>query len=949
MIAYSTPQNTAGNQGYGGALGMDFNVSSPVQITDLGCFDDLSDGLASDTVITVKLWQRNDNGTPDDPADDTGIAVLATQTFTNTSAGTLENGNRFKPLPVPVTLTNGAYTIVAYGFNANERNGNGAGDNPPLPPLTLNTGGAAVQFVGRSRWGDNTSAFPVNADAMVAQYAAGTFKFQVLPNASFPINLQTMRNTNATAYFRVHFSVTNALNYSSLLLGTTYDDGFVASLNGTEVARRNAPISPAWNSAATNTASTTENFDLSAFLPLLMPGSSNALAVQGLNIVSNDIDFRLSVTLSAERLASTNNVFFITPTPGGDNSSGLLWPRVVINEINNNPLNSKSVPGEFVELYNPLTTAVDLSGWAFTKGVEFLFPAGTFISPKGYLVVADNPSTLQSQFGVAALGPWAGGLNSEGETLDLSDPTGAVVDSVSYGLGFPWPTVGDPPGCSMQLLNEGLDHNLGGSWRSALPTPGTRNSVATANVPPHVRQVSHAPKQPSTADVMTITAKVTDPDGVQNVTLEYQVVDPGNYIRLASAAYTNTWIPIPMHDDGIAGDVVAGDSIFTAQVPGNVQTHRRLIRYRITASDPQGNAIRVPYADDPSPNFAYFVYDGVPVWSGAVNPASNAPAVFGTNIMRQVRPFQLIANASDVSNSQYNSAYDNGLYNFKGTVVVDGEVYDHVGFRVAGQNSTFVTGKNKWKFRFNRGHWFDFPDDRGKSLNTRRETIKFSGLTEPWAAWNRGLAGLDEGLAFRLYNLAGVAAPTPAYVQFRVIDDTLETNPASQYAGDLWGLYLRFEEFDQQFKDEHNLPDGNLFLLQGGNNRLGSQGAGQPADLSDLNAFLSSSTGYNAASQPLPWWRTNVNLIAYYTWRAITEAVNNTDIREGENVAYFRNPTNFGAFTRGTAIWFTSNWIGGARKALRANRLTSKFAVASTTRISTSSSRAAFASCRICS
>ena len=34
---------------------------------------------------------------------------------------------------------------------------------------------------------------------------------------------------------------------------------------------------------------------------------------------------------------------------------------------------------------------------------------------------------------------------------------------------------------------------------------------------------------------MTITAKITDPDGVGPVTLSYQTVDPGAYIRTTDA------------------------------------------------------------------------------------------------------------------------------------------------------------------------------------------------------------------------------------------------------------------------------------------------------------------------------------------------------------------------------------------------------------------------------
>ena len=57
--------------------------------------------------------------------------------------------------------------------------------------------------------------------------------------------------------------------------------------------------------------------------------------------------------------------------------------------------------------------------------------------------------------------------------------------------------------------------------------------------------------------------KVTDPDGVQGVSLDYQLVNPGNYIRLTDAAYDTSWTTLVMHDDGLNGDTVAGDSIYS--------------------------------------------------------------------------------------------------------------------------------------------------------------------------------------------------------------------------------------------------------------------------------------------------------------------------------------------------------------------------------------------------
>ena len=53
---------------------------------------------------------------------------------------------------------------------------------------------------------------------------------------------------------------------------------------------------------------------------------------------------------------------------------------VVINEIHYDPAD-KTVPDEFVEVYNSGAQAVDLSGWTLS-GVGFTFPANTSIAPK---------------------------------------------------------------------------------------------------------------------------------------------------------------------------------------------------------------------------------------------------------------------------------------------------------------------------------------------------------------------------------------------------------------------------------------------------------------------------------------------------------------------------------------------------------------------------------------
>ena len=117
-----------------------------------------------------------------------------------------------------------------------------------------------------------------------------------------------------------------------------------------------------------------------------------------------------------------------------------MQAEVVLNEIHyNNDLNT--VCNEFVELHNPEASDVDLSGWQLTGAVEFIFPSGSILPASGYVVVGEDPVALNSEFGITAVGPYAGRLNSEGESLELVDASGALVDVVDYGVGFPWPTL----------------------------------------------------------------------------------------------------------------------------------------------------------------------------------------------------------------------------------------------------------------------------------------------------------------------------------------------------------------------------------------------------------------------------------------------------------------------------------------------------------------------------
>ena len=136
--AYVVETNTVGSQSLPSpfGLGMDFVVTSPILVVHLGCFDSGSDGINRSSALTTQIYNRN-GSVP---------VVAASQGFSAEAPGALAGGSRFKPLPVPVVLTNGSYSVVGYGYDGNNRNANpGTGD---AKTWSTEDGGGILLFVG---------------------------------------------------------------------------------------------------------------------------------------------------------------------------------------------------------------------------------------------------------------------------------------------------------------------------------------------------------------------------------------------------------------------------------------------------------------------------------------------------------------------------------------------------------------------------------------------------------------------------------------------------------------------------------------------------------------------------------------------------------------------------------------------------------------------------------
>jgi hypothetical protein len=588
-----------------------------------------------------------------------------------------------------------------------------------------------------------------------------------------------------------------------------------------------------------------------------------------------------------------------------------LEPRnllaVVINEFHYDPDNAAEQV-EFIELYNTGPGAADLSGWRLDEGVDFTFPAGATIAAGQYAVVAQNAAHFQTKFGFAPLGAWQAGdnLSNEGETIELRNAADQIIDSVSYQLGFPWPTSGEF-GSSVELINPNLDNSAPGNWRSSgypaaslgAPTPGQQNSVFAANVAPWLRDLTQSVQQPAPGQSVVITMRASDPQGLQSVVLEYQLVNPGDYIEIADPRYLTNWTPLAMVDNGTGGDVTAGDGIYTATLDGSLQTHRRLVRYRVTAMDTLGASVTAPFADDPQPNFAYFVYGATPTWTGAVRPGFTAPVAYDASVLNSVATYHLITTRQDHVDSQFipgttrTSGYTGSDDLWQGALVYDGVVYDHIRFRARGGVWRYAMGKNMWKLDFNRGHGFQARDNYGNLYETKWDNLNLGAIIQQANFGLRGEQGLFESLGFKLFNLAGVEAPNTNYVQFRIIEAASESG-ANQYSSDFQGLYLAVEQLDGQFLEEHDLPDGNLYKMEsftgpgGIGGELNNQGDyPEAANYSDLIAFK---TTYQSGTQSAAWWDANLDLEQYYSYRSIVEAIHHYDIGDGKNYFYFHNP-----------------------------------------------------------
>jgi CotH kinase protein/Lamin Tail Domain len=277
--------------------------------------------------------------------------------------------------------------------------------------------------------------------------------------------------------------------------------------------------------------------------------------------------------------------------------------RVVINEVFYHAPNDIE-DLEYIELHNSGVEAVDLSGWAFTKGIQFKFPAGARIEAKGFLVLCRNRERFREFYEAPVAGVFNQPLSNKKERIQLSDASGKAVDTVKYKDSPPWPMGADGLSGSLERISPDASGDDASNWASSPlsenrskpgGTPGKVNVNFSAQLPPVISNVKFAPENPAPDQAIAVEAEVRDPGGVKEVTLRFRLAGPG---------FEKPETSVPMK--------AISETHFAATIPG--QAADQLIRFRIQAMGASGARRFFPAETEPRPALSSYVH-------GPIEPA----------------------------------------------------------------------------------------------------------------------------------------------------------------------------------------------------------------------------------------------------------------------------------------------------------------------------------------
>ena len=321
---------------------------------------------------------------------------------------------------------------------------------------------------------------------------------------------------NSSCYIRIPFTVPES-RLANLTLKMRYDDGFIAYLNGGEVARRKFTGTPHWNSAASGQnpdadAIVAEDIDISDYANLMEPGA-NVLAIHAMNASSDDSDFLISAALTTTEVSQgdiapaatlyqrpitlTRSTHVKARTFAGQWSPlhealfavGPVAESLRISEIMYHPAQTGHPDDpntEYIELTNIGGQTLDLNLVRFTNGIDFTFPSFE-LGPGGYGLVVKDLVAFEARYGLGlpVVGQYEGSLANGGERIELEDAAGQTIHNFRFRDG--WYDITDGLGFSLTVRDSmAADPNAlrdKSAWRPSAAVGGSPGYDDSGDVP----------------------------------------------------------------------------------------------------------------------------------------------------------------------------------------------------------------------------------------------------------------------------------------------------------------------------------------------------------------------------------------------------------------------------------------------------------------------------------
>lgn len=241
-------------------------------------------------------------------------------------------------------------------------------------------------------------------------------------------------------YIRKSFVLPEGFNYEDIALHVDYDDGFVAYLNGVEIARKFINEVPTWNSGTTTSHEATmysggkpEKMTLNTTLvkSLLITGE-NVFAIEVHNNISSSVDISLIPYLSFKVSDQQTPIFDQTPTSLFASGSDYLHTNFKIDG-----------KGEKIYLFNKKANTLetvwvkDLSyGWSLGRVTDGANTWGVFLQPTPAQANTTKAySTLREPEPVFSV---AEGFYAAKQTISLTTPSPTA--EIRYTLDGSEPT-----------------------------------------------------------------------------------------------------------------------------------------------------------------------------------------------------------------------------------------------------------------------------------------------------------------------------------------------------------------------------------------------------------------------------------------------------------------------------------------------------------------------------